>query len=165
MNEADMYQVTVACDTDGCDHSFDMPWDATLMGIGPGGCMYCGQCGLNNGFTVTQDPAPGVLELMNAKPYFCPLMKTYWLKFKEGEQDLEIRPNGHRGWNTKNIYPGRKITLSNGYQVPGRITRVISQTEVASHLQKAGVAQWHIDAVISIYGPRDRWLIATTREV
>lgn len=165
MNEADMYQVTVACNTEACENSFDMAWDATMMGIGPDSGMSCGQCGEENGFTVTHDPAPGVLELLNAKPYFCPLMKTYWLKIKNGEQDLEIRPNGHRGWNTKIIYPGRKITFSNGYQVPGRITRVISQTDIVSDLKKAGIAQWHIDAVNSIYGPRNQWLVAKTREV
>ena len=46
------------------------------------------------------------------KPYFLPLNKEFYLKVKSGEQDCEIRPANHRGWNSKNIYPGRWLKFS-----------------------------------------------------
>ncbi len=33
------------------------------------------------------------------KNLFIPLYKEYFLKFKNGEQDCEIRPLAHRGWD------------------------------------------------------------------
>jgi len=57
-NEADKDQVTVMCLTPKCGNEFNMPWDATVMGgLEPGGCMYCGPCGKNNGYKVIADPA------------------------------------------------------------------------------------------------------------
>jgi len=92
--------------------------------------------------------------------YFLPLKKEFFLKFKNGEQDCEIRPNNHRGWNIKNIYPGRMITLSNGYGKHDRITREICSTMVTHDLFFDDIPQWHIDAVEQIYGQQDSWLIA-----
>lgn len=94
------------------------------------------------------------------KPYFLPLFKEYFLKIKSGEQDCEIRPNNHRGWNIKNIYPGRLVTISNGYGKHDRITREIRSTMVTRDLTMESIPQWHIDAVEAIYGQRDSWLIA-----
>lgn len=93
------------------------------------------------------------------KPYWCPLNKEYYLKFKAGTQDCEIRPNNHHGWNVKNVYPGRLITLSNGYQKAGRLTKTIMRT-LLTHDLSQDIPQWHIDAVEKIYGKRDSWLIA-----
>lgn len=94
------------------------------------------------------------------KPYFCPLMKKYFNKFVTGEQDCEIRPNKHRGWHPGNIYEGRLMTLSNGYNVAGRLTKKITSVSVVTDLKAAGVPQWHIEAVEDIYGKREQWLIA-----
>lgn len=94
------------------------------------------------------------------KPLFVPLMKMYFLKFKAGEQDCEIRPNNHRGWNVENVYIGRLMTLSNGYGNHDRITKEILAAVVTSDLNMEGVPQWHIDAVVGIYGEQDSWLIA-----
>lgn len=94
------------------------------------------------------------------KPYFCPLNKEYYLKFKGGLQDCEIRPNNHRGWNVNNIYPGREIALSNGYQKAGRLTKPIMRTLITHDLTLENIPQWHIDAVENIYGKRESWLIA-----
>ena len=94
------------------------------------------------------------------KNLFIPLYKEYFLKFKSGEQDCEIRPLGHRGWNIKNVYPGRTMTLSNGYGKQDRIEKVIEFTRVTNNLKASGIPKWHIDAVEGIYGKRDKWLIA-----
>lgn len=98
------------------------------------------------------------------KPYFLPLKKEYYEKFKAGEQDCEIRPANHRGWSSKNIYPGRVLRLSRGYGDYDRHCREIQATvEGSAILAFSGVPQWHIDAVESIYGKRDRWLVAYVR--
>jgi len=95
------------------------------------------------------------------KPYFLPLKKEYYLKFKEGTQNCEIRPAGHHGWNEKNIYAGRQLKLSCGYGNNDRHCRYIRTVIVgSSDFAFMGVPQWHIDAVESIYGKRDRWLVA-----
>ncbi len=94
------------------------------------------------------------------KPYFCPLNKEYYLKFKAGEQNCEIRPANHRGWNKNNIYPGREIALSNGYQEPGRLVKKITRTVTSGNLELVPIPKWHIDAVEAIYGKRESWLIA-----
>lgn len=91
---------------------------------------------------------------------FVPIMKVYFLKFKAGEQDCEIRPTNHRGWNTKNVYPGRLMTLSNGYGKHDRLTKQIRSILVTPDLKMEAIPQWHIDAVEEIYGKRDSWLIA-----
>ena len=94
------------------------------------------------------------------KPFFAPLFKVYFLKFKNGEQDCEIRPYNHRGWNCKNVYPGRLITLSNGYGKHDRLTLEIRKTMITPYLEMENIPQWHIDAVEEIYGQQDKWLIA-----
>lgn len=94
------------------------------------------------------------------KPVFVPLFKEYFLKFKAGEQDCEIRPANHRGWNVNNVFPGRLMTLSNGYGNYDRITKEIRSTIVTPDLKMEKIPQWHIDAVEKIYGKRDEWLIA-----
>lgn len=94
------------------------------------------------------------------KPYFLPLMKEYYLKIKSGEQDCEIRPLNHRGWNLKNVYPPREIAVSNGYQKKGRIIKRMVRTVVTNNLSESNIPQWHIDAVEDIYGKRPLWLIA-----
>ena len=94
------------------------------------------------------------------KKLFVPLYKEYFLKFKNGDQDCEIRPLGHRGWNTKNVYPGRVMTLSSGYGTHNRIEKVIDFTLVTNSLKQSGIPEWHIDAVEAIYGKRYKWLIA-----
>ena len=94
------------------------------------------------------------------KKVFVPLYKKYYLKIKNGEQDCEIRPLGHRGWNKKNIYPGRPIVFSNGYGNYDRTEKTILRVVVTDDLKKESIAQWHIDAVNEIYGKRDQWLIA-----
>ena len=94
------------------------------------------------------------------KPLFVPLMKKYYLKVKSGEQDCEIRPSNHRGWNVTNVYPFRQITLSCGYGKQDRTTRTIRATCSTHDLQQERIPQWHIDAVEEIYGKRERWLIA-----
>jgi len=94
------------------------------------------------------------------KPLFIPLYKEYFLKFKAGEQNCEIRPYDHRGWNVKNVFPSRLMTLSSGYGNHDRITMEIRNTMVTPDLQMEKIPQWHIDAVESIYGKQPKWLIA-----
>ena len=94
------------------------------------------------------------------KPYFVPLMKVYFFKFKNGDQDCEIRPMNHRGWNLKNIFPGRSLQLSNGYGNYDRIIKPVKVTQVTDDLAEAGIEQWHIDAVEGIYDKQKEWLIA-----
>lgn len=94
------------------------------------------------------------------KPLFIPLFKAFFFKIAAGEQDCEIRPNNHRGWNSRNVYPGRLMTLSSGYGKQNRITREIRSTMVTPDLRMENIPQWHINAVESIYGKRDSWLIA-----
>jgi len=98
--------------------------------------------------------------MSETKPLFVPLMRKYFLKFKRGEQGCEIRPNNRRGWNCKNVYPGRLMTLSNGYGTHDRITLEIRSTMLTPDLRMEKLPQWHIDAVESIYGKQDSWLIA-----
>lgn len=98
--------------------------------------------------------------MTNDKPYFLPLMKEYYLKIKSGEQDCEIKPLNHRGWNHNNIYPLRELNVSNGYQKKGRIVKLISRVAVTSDLEMSGIPRWHIDAVEEIYGKRGYWMIA-----
>lgn len=98
------------------------------------------------------------------KPYFVPLKKKFYLKVKSGEQDCEIRPANHRGWNSKNIYPGRWLKFSSGYGNNDRHCREIHVVvEGSARFAFMGVPQWHIDAVEQIYGKRDRWLVAFVR--
>jgi len=94
------------------------------------------------------------------KNLFIPLKKEYFLKFKNGEQDCEIRPDQYRFWNRKNVCPGRKMTLSKGYGKYDRIEKVIEFTRVTNNLKASGIPEWHIEAVEEIYGKRDKWLIA-----
>lgn len=94
------------------------------------------------------------------KKLFVPLYKEYFLKFKNGEQDCEIRPLGHRGWNTGNVYPTRMMIFSNGYGKYDRIERMIIKTATTTNLKSEGIPQWHIEAVEAIYGKRAWWLIA-----
>lgn len=97
---------------------------------------------------------------MESKPFFVPLYKEYFLLFKSGEQNCEIRPANHRGWNVKNVFPGRLLCLSNGYGNYDRVTKEIRNTMLTRDLAAENVPQWHIDAVTEIYGQRDSWLIA-----
>ena len=94
------------------------------------------------------------------KNLFIPLYKEYFLKFQRGEQDCEIRPLGHKGWNSDNVHPMRMMTLSNGYGKYNRIEKMIIKTIITTNLKKEGVPEWHIEAVEAIYGKRDWWLIA-----
>ncbi len=94
------------------------------------------------------------------KPYFCPLNTEFWQKFKDCEQDCEIRPDEHHGWNDRNIYVGRKIALCRGYTYTNCVERTITRTVQTNNLKAANIPQWHIDAVEKIYGPRDMWLVA-----
>lgn len=95
------------------------------------------------------------------KPYFLPINKEYYLKLKSGEQDCEIRPADHRGWRSRNVYPGRQVLLSCGYGSHDRHVRTIQSTkEGSAGFAFMGIAQWHIDAAEKIYGKRDRWLVA-----
>lgn len=94
------------------------------------------------------------------KKLFVPLYKEYFLKFKSGEQDCEIRPMGHRGWHSGNVYPTRMMTLSNGYGKYDRIERMIIKTATTANLKSEGIPQWHIEAVEAIYGKRAWWLVA-----
>lgn len=94
------------------------------------------------------------------KALFVPLKKEYFHKIKNGKQDCEIRPNKHRGWNIKNVYPGRMITFSNGYGRYERLTLEVRRTMITPDLSKETVPQWHIEAVEHIYGKRSSWLIA-----
>jgi len=94
------------------------------------------------------------------KPYFCPLKKKYYNKLKSGQQRSEIRPNGHRGWNVKNIYPGRQILFSLGYGKTDRILREVWNTIVTHDLRQEDVVPDHINAVEKIYGKRGSWLVA-----
>lgn len=97
------------------------------------------------------------------KPYFLPLKKEYYLKFLNGQQNCEIRPANHHGWNSKNIYAGRVLLLSLGYGKGNRHCRMIRVVnEGPADFAFMGVPQWHIDAVEAIYGKRDRWLVAYT---
>lgn len=97
---------------------------------------------------------------MPDKPYFLPLFGEFFLKFKSGEQNCEIRPEGHRGWNLKNIYPGRMLLLSYGYGKQDRLERAVRTATSTTDLAGEGIPQWHIDAVEAIYGKQPRWLIA-----
>lgn len=94
------------------------------------------------------------------KPLFIPLKKEYYFKFESGEQDCEIRPNNHRAWNIKNVFPGRMMTISNGYGNYDRTTLEIKRTLITQDLRTEEIPRWHIDAVENIYGKRDSWLIA-----
>lgn len=99
---------------------------------------------------------------MSYKPLFLPLKKKYFLKFKDGSQDCEIRPNNYRWWSLKNVYAGRFMTLSNGYGKHDRLTVEIRSTMVSPDLSMEDLPQWHIDAVEKIYGKQKSWLIAYT---
>jgi hypothetical protein len=94
------------------------------------------------------------------KNLFIPLYKKYFLKFKNGEQDCEIRPLGHKGWHTDNVYPGRLMTLSNGYGKHDRLEKIIKKTTATRNLETAQIPKWHIEVVEAIYGKRAWWLIA-----
>jgi len=95
------------------------------------------------------------------KPYFLPLKGEYYLKIKTGKQNCEIRPNNHRGWNIRNIFPGRILRLSYGYGKGNRMLKEITKTVVnIGPLLPDNVPQWHIDAVEEIYGKQAEWLIA-----
>ena len=94
------------------------------------------------------------------KNLFIPLYKKYFLKFKSGEQDCEIRPLGHRGWTPDRVYPLRIMTLSSGYGKKDRIEKTIIKTILTSNLQTTSIPGWHIKAVEGIYGKRAWWLIA-----
>lgn len=95
------------------------------------------------------------------KPYFLPLKAEYYLKFKCGEQNCEIRPANYRGWREKNIYAGRELLLSLGYSKADRHCRKIRVTvEGPASFAFAGVPDWHVAAVEQIYGKRGRWLVA-----
>lgn len=94
------------------------------------------------------------------KPYFCPLKKEFYLKFENGEQDCEIRPNNHRGWNRKNIYPGRELTVSNGYGKKNRLTFKIVGVVATNGSWPDCVPEWHRSACEAIYGEQESWLIA-----
>ena len=95
------------------------------------------------------------------KDLFVPLFKKYFLKIKNGEQNCEIRPANHRSWNSKNVYAGRVLLLSNGYGKKNRIRKeIIVTVEGCAKFAFSGIPQRHIDAVEAIYGKRDRWLVA-----
>lgn len=94
------------------------------------------------------------------RPFFLPLKKEYYLKFKSGEQDCEIRPCNHHSWNPKNIYAGRVVTLSLGYGKQDRTEKMIRNTIITDDLYKHNIPKWHIDAVHEIYGERPFWLVA-----
>lgn len=98
----------------------------------------------------------------NLTPYFCPLNKEFYFKVESGEQDCEIRPLNHRGWNEKNIYVGRDITFSNGYGKYNRTTKKTTETLVVNDLLFAVpfIDDDHIDAVKTIYPWADEWLVA-----
>lgn len=99
--------------------------------------------------------------MIKLKPYFLPLKTEYYRKFESGEQNCEIRPANHHGWNAKNIYAGRELLLSRGYGTADRHVRKIRTTlEGSPGFAFACVPKWHIDAVEAIYGKRDRWLVA-----
>jgi len=91
------------------------------------------------------------------KSLFIPLFKANFLKIESGEQNCEIRPNGHRGWSEQHIFTGREITFSNGYGSHNRVTKTIRSALATSDLKQAGIPQWHIDAVEAIYGKRESW--------
>lgn len=94
------------------------------------------------------------------KPLFIPVMKKYYFMLESGEQDCEIRPCGHRGWRTENVFPGRLMTLSNGYGKYNRVTKEITRAKLSTDLKVDGIPQWHIDAVTEIYGHQPVWLVA-----
>lgn len=119
--------------------------------------MKCNCCGKN---TITP-----VGTCMNTKCFsketkllFIPLFKESYLLIESGKQSCEIRPNNRRGWNCDNVYPGREIIFSNGY---GRfIDKTVRQTITIQDLSSINILKWQIDAVISIYGEQDSWLVA-----
>lgn len=113
-------------------------------------------CELYNNAPLSDEDITGLPE----KALFVPLKKEYFHKIKGGKQDCEIRPNNHRGWNVKNVYPGRMITFSNGYGRHERLKLEVRSTMVTHDLSQEKVPQWHIDAVEQIYGKRSSWLIA-----
>lgn len=94
------------------------------------------------------------------KPYFLPLNGEFYLKVESGLQRSEIRPNNHRGWNVKNIFPGRVLNFSYGYGKQRRMLREVTNTIVTNDLHQEDVAQKHIEAVEAIYGKRESWLVA-----
>ena len=99
------------------------------------------------------------------KPYFCPVMKVYFYKIESGEQDCEIRPLNHRGWNLKNIFKGRDILFSNGYGKHNRVLKKVHTVLLCSELSEEFpvvplIPQWHIDAVKKIYPWAEKWLVA-----
>lgn len=85
------------------------------------------------------------------KPYFLPLNKEFYLKVKSGEQNCEIRPANHRGWNSKNIYPGRWLKFSSGYGDHDRHCREICAT-------REGSASFAFAGVRMPYLYRQHWL-------
>jgi len=94
------------------------------------------------------------------KPYFLPLKKEYYLKLKNGIQTSEIRPAEHRGWNLKNIYPGRVLNCSCGYGKQDRTLKMINRVTVTTDLAMEGVSAEHIQAVEGIYGRNNIWMVA-----
>jgi hypothetical protein len=48
------------------------------------------------------------------KPLFIPLKRQHFEAFKNGHKTIEYRRYGGQ-WREKHCYPGRSVTLSNGY--------------------------------------------------
>lgn len=94
------------------------------------------------------------------KPKWTVVKLEYYRKIESGEQDCEIRPNNHRGWNAQEVYPGRDLMLSGGYGKKHRLVRNITKAAITPDLTLLNVPEWHIDAVQAIYGDVDEWLVA-----
>ena len=98
------------------------------------------------------------------KPYFLVIELQYFRLIESGVQTCEIRPNNHRGWNTKNIYEGREVTISGGYGKQHRMLKRIAHGDIISDLSAFGVPAWHTVAVEQIYGAGREWLVAWFEE-
>ena len=59
------------------------------------------------------------------KPLFIPLKTEFYQAFKEGRKTEEYRLYGPR-WNERTCRVGRRVVLSHGYQVEGRLHGVIT---------------------------------------
>lgn len=89
---------------------------------------------------------------MKEKPLFISLMKEYYLSFRSGDKEYEIRRYGKR-WNEKTCRVGRAATHANGFQKKGRLNRRISDFKKISGLnleandKTAVVAIWGAEAL------------------
>lgn len=88
---------------------------------------------------------------MSERPLFIPLKTEFYVAFKGGLKQFELRKYGSR-WNEKTCRVGRAVTLSKGYGKKDRITRDVTAFEKKKVSQLPAAAQADF---IACYGEGD----------